>query len=76
MDLLLQLLDIKLLTIWGPLLGIAVIEGFALYKLFKIYQKLNDDRHTEALDAQRNLSELIQKTHTILETLISTLRGQ
>jgi len=66
MDLLTMLLDPKFISIVGPLGVIAVVEGYAIYKLFKIYNDLQEKR----IDEWKKMNEEYQSLSTeITKTL-------
>ena len=61
-----MLLDPKFISIVGPLGVIAVVEGYAIYKLFKIYNDLQEKR----IDEWKKMNEEYQSLSTeITKTL-------
>ena len=71
MDLFTMLLDPKFLSIVGPLGVIAVVEGYAIYKLFKLYNDLQESRLTET---KKMNEEYVQLTNDINKTLDTLLK--
>ena len=70
MELLTLLLDPKFISIVGPLGIIAVVEGYAIYKLFNNHEKLQEARLTEWKSLVEDYNKLCSDVNKTLDTLL------
>jgi hypothetical protein len=70
MELLSFLLDPKFLSIVGPLGVMAVVEGYCIYKLFKLYSDLQEARLREWKSMVDEYNHLAKDINSTLDLLI------
>lgn len=73
MDLFTMLLDPKFLSIVGPLGVIAVVEGYAIYKLFSLYSSTQEKRLEEWKQSNKDYEQLSQEINRTLDTVLKVI---
>ena len=74
MDTLLTILtDPKFLTIVGPLGVIAIVEGWAIYKLFSLYKESLEKRLSDWQQVKDEYTQLSNDLNKTLDVLIKTV---
>jgi hypothetical protein len=73
MDFLTMLLDPKFLSVVGPLGVIAVVEGYAIYKLFNLYSSTQEKRLEEWKQTNKDYEQLSQEINRTLDTVLKII---
>ncbi len=73
LELLKLLLDIRVISVIGPLGVVAIAEGYALYKMFKKYDELQEKRISEWKSMKEDYTQLSGDINRTLELLIKML---
>jgi hypothetical protein len=67
------LTDPKFLTIVGPLGVIAIVEGWAIYKLFSLYKESLEKRLSDWQQVKDEYTQLSNDLNKTLDVLIKTV---
>jgi hypothetical protein len=73
LELLKLLLDIRVISVIGPLGAVAIAEGYALYKIFKLYNLIQEKRILEWKEMKDEYVKLSSDLDKTLEAVLKVI---